>query len=204
MDWAVILAGGVGSRFWPLSSRRNPKILLPLAGTRSTAEESLDRLAGFIPPERTLIVTSSALAPLLVERLQLDPANVMAEPRAASTGPALAWATWEARRRDPEATVLSLHADWVIGDPAAFVRTAASLMATGSSSLIISATCAPAASCRCCAATSARTIWARFTVTTKRFFGCAISMRSEASAAVANFGTSAAAHAPGHTRQRVR
>jgi len=128
MDWAVILAGGAGSRFWPLSSPKSPKQLLPLAGTRSTAEETLDRLAGFIPTSRTLLVAGAALAPLLTERLGIEPRNMLIEPRAASTGPALVWATWEARRRDPEATVLSLHADWVVGDPAAFVRTAGSAL----------------------------------------------------------------------------
>jgi mannose-1-phosphate guanylyltransferase len=130
MDWAVILAGGSGTRFWPLSSRSRPKQLLPLAGARSTAEETLDRLAGFIPASRTLLVAGAALAPLLTERLNLDPQSVLIEPRPASTGPALLWATWEARRRDPDAAVLSLHADWVVGDPAAFTRTAETALET--------------------------------------------------------------------------
>ena len=130
MDWAVILAGGSGSRFWPLSSPTRPKQLLPLAGQRSSAEETLDRLNGFIPPARILLVTGPALAPVLTERLGLDPANVLIEPRAASTGPALVWATWEARKRDRDAAVLSLHADWVIGDPAAFVRSAEAALTT--------------------------------------------------------------------------
>jgi mannose-1-phosphate guanylyltransferase len=128
MEWAVILAGGSGSRFWPLSSPTHPKQLLPLAGSRSTAEETLDRLTGFIPPSRTLIVAGAALAALFTERLGMDPRNVLVEPRAASTGPALTWATWEASQRDPDAAVLSLHADWVVGDPAAFVHTAGSAL----------------------------------------------------------------------------
>lgn len=123
MDWAVILAGGSGTRFWPLSSPTRPKQLLPLSGPRSTAEAAIDRLAGFIPPERTLLVTGPALAPSLTGRLGLPPANVLVEPRPASTGPALVWASWEARRRDPDAAILSLHADWVIEDQEAFVRT---------------------------------------------------------------------------------
>ena len=130
MDWAVILAGGSGTRFWPLSSRARPKQLLPLAGARSTAEETLDRLAGFIPASRTLLIAGAALAPLLTERLNLDPQSVLIEPRPASTGPALLWATWEARRRDPDAAVLSLHADWVVGDSAAFARTAGTALET--------------------------------------------------------------------------
>ena len=124
MRWAVILAGGSGTRFWPLSTPENPKQLLPLAGSTSTAEESVDRLTGLIPRERILVVTGAALAPQIQERLKLLPTNILIEPRAASTAPALIWATLEAQRRDPEAEVLSLHADWAVGDSAAFRRTA--------------------------------------------------------------------------------
>lgn len=124
MRWAVILAGGSGTRFWPLSTPDNPKQLLPLIGPRSTTEEAVARLEGLIPRERVLVVTGAGLASRLASRLGLDPGNLLVEPRAASTGPALVWATWEALRRDPDAEVLSLHADWSVGDPAAFRRTA--------------------------------------------------------------------------------
>jgi mannose-1-phosphate guanylyltransferase len=124
MQWAVLLAGGSGTRFWPLSTPENPKQLLPLAGSGSSAEDTVERLAGLIPRERTLVVAGRGLADKLRERLALPTENVLVEPRAASTGPALIWATWEARRRDPEAEVLSLHADWAVGDAAAFRRTA--------------------------------------------------------------------------------
>jgi mannose-1-phosphate guanylyltransferase len=130
MRWAVILAGGSGTRFWPLSTPEHPKQLLPLAGTTSTAEEAIDRLTGLIPRERILVVTGPALAPQLQQKLNLSPANVLVEPRAASTAPALIWATAEAQRRDPDAEVLSLHADWAVGDAAAFRRTADSALTT--------------------------------------------------------------------------
>jgi mannose-1-phosphate guanylyltransferase len=124
MRWGVLLAGGSGTRFWPLSSPSNPKQLLPLAGSRSTAEEAVERLDGLIPRERVLVVAGAALAPRLQEALDLPRENVLVEPRAASTAPALIWASWEALRRDPDADVLSMHADWAISDPAAFRRTA--------------------------------------------------------------------------------
>lgn len=124
MRWAVLLAGGSGTRFWPLSTPDHPKQLLPLAGDRSTAEAAVDRLDGLIEPERILVVTGQALAGPLRKALPIPANNVLVEPRAASTGPALLWATLEARRRDADAEVLSLHADWVIPDPAAFRRTA--------------------------------------------------------------------------------
>ncbi|HEU5304270.1 MAG TPA: sugar phosphate nucleotidyltransferase, partial [Gemmatimonadales bacterium] len=130
MRWAVVLAGGSGTRFWPLSTPQHPKQLLPLAGSTSTAEESVDRLAGLIPRDRILVVTGAALAEQIRDRLKLPAENVLVEPRAASTAPALIWATSEAQRRDPDAEVLSLHADWAIGDAAAFRRTADAALMT--------------------------------------------------------------------------
>ena len=124
MRWAVILAGGSGSRFWPLSTPSSPKQLLPLIGDQSTAEQALSRLEGLVPRERILLVTGATLAGQLQNLLHLPPENILVEPRAASTGPALVWASWEAHRRDPEAEVLSMHADWAIRDAAAFRRAA--------------------------------------------------------------------------------
>ncbi len=124
MHWAVILAGGSGTRFWPLSSPARPKQILPLAGERSSAEEAVLRLAGLIPPERILLVTGRALAGPLAETLRLPAENVLVEPFPKSTAPALAWATHEAGRRDADAVVLSLHADWHVPEPAGFVAAA--------------------------------------------------------------------------------
>lgn len=130
MQWAILLAGGSGTRFWPLSSPSRPKQLLPLAGPRSSAEDAVDRLAGFIPAERILVVSGGSLAERLRERLAVPVENFLVEPRAASTGPALVWATLEAQRRDPEATVISMHADWIVRDPTAFVASAATALET--------------------------------------------------------------------------
>ncbi|MHB1329319.1 MAG: mannose-1-phosphate guanylyltransferase, partial [Gemmatimonadales bacterium] len=120
MRWAVILAGGSGSRFWPLSTPARPKQLLPLVDAQSTAEASLARLDGLVPPERILLVTGAHLAAPLQAALGLPADNVLIEPRAKSTAPALIWATHEAARRDPDATILSVHADWYVPDPAPF------------------------------------------------------------------------------------
>jgi mannose-1-phosphate guanylyltransferase len=124
MRWAVILAGGSGTRFWPLSTPTHPKQVLPLAGPKSTAEQAVDRLEGLVARERILVVAGAALAPVLRQLLRLPAENVLVEPRAASTAPALVWASHEAWRRDPDAEVLSLHADWAIRDEPAFRQTA--------------------------------------------------------------------------------
>lgn len=130
MDWVVILAGGSGTRFWPLSSPRRPKQLLPLAGSVPTAVAAVDVIEALVPRERILVVTSAALAGPLGDALGLPGSNFLIEPRAASTAPALAWATFEARQRDPEAAILSMHADWYLGDGTDFRHTAAKALET--------------------------------------------------------------------------
>jgi len=119
--WAAILAGGSGTRFWPLSNAERPKQLLPLAGDRPLLAQAVARLRGLVPPERTIILTG----PFLVDRVaatvpEVPRANILAEPRAASTAPALAWAAHWISKQDPSGQMLSLHADWAVGDDRAF------------------------------------------------------------------------------------
>jgi mannose-1-phosphate guanylyltransferase len=123
--WAVILAGGVGSRFWPLSTPRRPKQLLPLVTDAPLLVDTIARLAELVPAERTLVVTNASLAEQVRALLPALPAeNVIAEPRAAGTGPALAWAAAAiARAGSPTDVMLCVHADWAIGDAAEFRAT---------------------------------------------------------------------------------
>lgn len=124
--WAAVLAGGSGTRFWPLSTPERPKQFLPLSTDRPLLADTVERLRGLIPPEQVLVITGARYATETRRLLDgLPPDNVLAEPRAASTGPALAWGTTVAAARDPGASVLSLHADWHVGDADAFRRTAA-------------------------------------------------------------------------------
>lgn len=124
--WATILAGGSGTRFWPLSTDARPKQFIALAGGGPLLSLTAARLETLIDPENILVVTGARYAARTRELLsQLPPDNILAEPRAASTGPSLAWATHVAKHRDPSATVLSLHADWVVGDEDRFRSTSA-------------------------------------------------------------------------------
>jgi len=119
--WAAVLAGGSGTRFWPLSTPERPKQLLPLTGDRPLLAQAVSRLRGLVPPERILILTG----PFLVDHVaalvpEVPRANIFAEPRAASTAPALVWAAHRIGKEDSGAQMISLHADWAIGDDHAF------------------------------------------------------------------------------------
>jgi mannose-1-phosphate guanylyltransferase len=119
--WTVILAGGVGSRFWPVSTPRRPKQLLPLASAQPLIRETVERITPLVPQERLRILTGASLAdPILAALPGLEPGNLLLEPRAAGTAPVLAWAAAELERRDPDAVMVSLHADHVIHPPEAF------------------------------------------------------------------------------------
>lgn len=118
--WAAILAGGSGTRFWPLSTPERPKQLLPLAGDRPLLAQAVARLAGLVPPERIVVLTGPFLVDQIAAVVPAVREHIFAEPRAASTAPALAWAADWIARRDPEAQMLSLHADWAVGDDAKF------------------------------------------------------------------------------------
>lgn len=122
--WAVILAGGVGSRFWPVSTPTRPKQLLPLATSQPLLADALERLAPLVPPERTLVLTNSGLVDAIAQLVPALPRqNLISEPAPAGTAAALAWAASEIERRaGRNAVMLSVHADWSIGDAAGFRR----------------------------------------------------------------------------------
>jgi mannose-1-phosphate guanylyltransferase len=112
----------VGSRFWPLSTRERPKQLLPLVTSQPLLADALERLRPLVPPERTLVLTTAGLAPAVAEvAAKLPRANIVAEPKPAGTGPALAWAAVEIERRaGREAVMMSVHADWAVRDAEGF------------------------------------------------------------------------------------
>lgn len=115
--WAVVPAGGSGTRLWPLSRAARPKFLLPLLGERSLLQETIDRLARSVPPERTLVVCGPAhAAPVARQLPALPEGNVLVEPSPRGSGPAIALATALIARRDPTAIVGSFAADHEVSD----------------------------------------------------------------------------------------
>jgi len=121
-QWAVVLAGGVGSRFWPVSTPDRPKQLLPLATSEPMLADTLARLAPLVPPEHTLVLTNDGLVNAIAALAPSIPRhNIVAEPRPAGTAAALAWAAHLiAQRGSWEDVMISVHADWAIGDPEGF------------------------------------------------------------------------------------
>ncbi|MDP2311395.1 MAG: sugar phosphate nucleotidyltransferase [Pseudomonadota bacterium] len=113
--YAVVLAGGRGTRFWPLSRRTVPKQCLSLDGGPTLLQRTVARTG--LPPERILVVTG----PDMVEpvRAQIPGIEVLVEPSARNTAPAIAWATWEVARRGGAGCVV-LPSDHVILDEPAF------------------------------------------------------------------------------------
>lgn len=119
-DWAVVLAGGVGARFWPMSRRDRPKQCLSLGGGPSLLRRTLDRLEGVVPPHRVLVVTGPAMADAVRAQLPDLPENhVLVEPSGRNTAPPMAWGTLEAARRGAD-RVLVLPSDHRVEHVGAF------------------------------------------------------------------------------------
>ena len=122
--YALILAGGSGERFWPLSRRNRPKQLLRLVSERTLLEETIARLDGFVPNERILILTNVEQEKSVRDLLKGFPKqNIIAEPAKRDTAAAVALGAGWVAARDHSATMLAFPADHVIADRAAFQET---------------------------------------------------------------------------------
>lgn len=119
--WVTILAGGSGTRFWPASTPQRPKQLLPLAGENPLILDTLERAKGVVPENRIRILTGSHLLEPFRKTLgDVADSGFLVEPQAKGTGPVLLWAAWCVCQEDPEAVLVSLHADHAIHPAEAF------------------------------------------------------------------------------------
>lgn len=120
--WAVIPAGGSGTRLWPLSRATRPKFLLPLTGERSLLQQTADRLRPLTSPDQIVVVCGPAHAPAIVRQLpEIPESNLLVEPSPKGSGPAIGLAAALIARQDPDAVMGSFAADHDITDPDAFV-----------------------------------------------------------------------------------
>ena len=124
--YAVILAGGSGERFWPLSTPARPKQFVTLFGGVPLIRQAVDRLEGLVPPERILVVTAANLVDASAEACGNIPrANIVGEPCRRDTAAACALACGLVAARDPEGVAAILTADQLIGDAPLFRQTLA-------------------------------------------------------------------------------
>ena len=120
--YALILAGGSGTRFWPLSRNDKPKQLLDLFGTGTLLTQTINRLAGLVPLENILILTNSLQVDAVREIASMLPAeNIFAEPAKRDTAPAVALGIGLIAARNPDAIMMVLPSDQLIKDHHAYV-----------------------------------------------------------------------------------
>jgi mannose-1-phosphate guanylyltransferase len=118
---AIIMAGGSGTRFWPLSRNARPKQLLDLAGERTMIQATVDRLGSLVAAEQTWVITNRSLVGPIAEQLpELSAGRIVGEPCKRDTAPAVGLSALLAAHDDPEATLVVMPSDHLIQPSAAF------------------------------------------------------------------------------------
>jgi mannose-1-phosphate guanylyltransferase len=137
----VVLAGGRGTRFWPLSRKRRAKQLLPLNSPKSMIQETVERLEPFASSQRIWIITNDDLRTPILQQLPGLVANqVLAEPVGRNTAPAIGLAAFMLERIDPKAVIGMFPSDHVILDESSFrasVQSAAAIAAAGANIVVM-------------------------------------------------------------------
>ena len=120
--YAVIMAGGKGTRFWPLSRGKKPKHLLNITGEKSVIQYTVDRVIPLVGKENVLIVTSASHSDEIREQLpELPSENILIEPVGRNTAPCIGLAAIHIRKRSPDAVMFVLPSDHLIADTNSFL-----------------------------------------------------------------------------------
>jgi mannose-1-phosphate guanylyltransferase len=123
MLYTVIMAGGIGSRFWPASRQEKPKQFLNIFGEATLIQNTVGRMQALVPPERCFVVTHESYVSQTQEQLPALPAeNIIAEPISRNTAPCIAYAAIRLLHTDPDATMIVLPADHAIRNVTEFHR----------------------------------------------------------------------------------
>ena len=127
----VIMAGGIGSRLWPLSTPDVPKQFIDVLGVgRSLLQLTVDRFGPVCRPENFWVVTGEKYVPLVRQQLPAVPeSQILAEPEGRNTAPCIAYASWKIRKKDPEANIVVTPADALVMKTAEFAETIAKALA---------------------------------------------------------------------------
>jgi len=120
----VIMAGGIGSRFWPMSTPQCPKQFLDIMGSgRTMIQQTFDRFGGIIDIEHVWVVTSKNFRNLVAEQLQgINPQHILLEPCMRNTAPCVAYVSWKIQAEDPEASIFVAASDHLVTNPTEFQR----------------------------------------------------------------------------------
>ena len=118
------MAGGIGSRFWPLSTPEYPKQFIDILGCgRTLIQLTVDRFKGICPMSNFWVVTNAAYVDIVRQQLPDMPVDhILAEPAARNTAPCIAWACWRIKQESPNANVVVTPADAVVMNPEEFRR----------------------------------------------------------------------------------
>jgi mannose-1-phosphate guanylyltransferase len=136
--YGVILAGGGGTRLWPLSRAHRPKPLLPLLGGTTLLQETVCRIAPAIPGERVFVIANVAHVPEVSRQVpEIPAAQILGEPVARDTAAALGLAAIHLAAHDPDATLASFHADHVIAQPDVLMAAVAMAAQAASTGVIV-------------------------------------------------------------------
>ncbi|MBO5172639.1 MAG: mannose-1-phosphate guanylyltransferase [Bacteroidaceae bacterium] len=132
----VIMAGGIGSRFWPMSTPERPKQFVDVLGTgRTFIQMTVDRFKGILPPENVWVVTSQAYKDIVAEQLpEVPQGNILLEPCRRNTAPCIAYAAWRIKSIDPKAAIVVSPSDHLVLDTPEFQRVVKSAMDFASTS----------------------------------------------------------------------
>ena len=136
----VIMAGGVGSRFWPMSTEANPKQFIDVLGVgKSLLQLTKDRFSDICPPENVWVVTNEKYVAKVKEQLPQVPAeNILSEPCRRNTAPCICYVSWRIKKKDPKANIVVTPSDHIVTDVMEFRRVIKSaLKTTGESDAII-------------------------------------------------------------------
>ena len=126
---AVIMAGGKGTRFWPLSREETPKQLLSLAGERTMLQATVDRILPLAPPDRILVVVGASHADTVRQQLpQLPDDNIIVEPVGRNTAPCVVLAAMIINKRDPDGTMALFPADHLVSKPDALLDSVSAIV----------------------------------------------------------------------------
>jgi mannose-1-phosphate guanylyltransferase len=122
--YAIIMAGGVGTRFWPMSTTQHPKQFLDITGSGETLlQHTYNRVSKVCPNENIYVVTSGAHEALVAEQLPGIPKeNILAEPARKNTAPCIAYASYKIHKRDPKAITLVAPSDHLVRKEDTFVK----------------------------------------------------------------------------------